>query len=364
MLSSSPLLERVVQAMTPRIERALMLIPLLLLLLLIQPSAVVAADGADFTITVNHTAPKSGEEITVVIHGDQLEKLFGFEINITYSPEKLEFIDAKSLLGDGFSVPPIVHDGAITYAFTKVGASTAGVSGKADLASLKFKAIETGETEIKLTRIKSVAKHMAASETALDESVHVLVSVEKADITFKDVPEGFWAQEAISRAASLGIVKGYPDGTFKPQKYVTRAEFVTMLIRALEFPIDAQPVSPFKDDELIGAWAKPYVASAAASGIVVGYPDETFRPNDLLTRAEMVVIVARALELPTNSAGQLRFADAENTPAWASPSVAAAYDAGIIKGVGNNRFAPEMSTNRAEAVTVIMGMMDYLQENR
>jgi len=93
-----------------------------------------------------------------------------------------------------------------------------------------------------------------------------------------------------------GIVQGYSDGTFGPERKMTRAEMAVIIIRALALPPAADSSTRFADDSDIPAWAKPLVASAVELGIVQGRDDNRFAPNDTATRAEAVVLILRLLE--------------------------------------------------------------------
>ncbi|UVI33523.1 S-layer homology domain-containing protein [Paenibacillus spongiae] len=175
-----------------------------------------------------------------------------------------------------------------------------------------------------------------------------------------DVPGSHWAADSIHQAIRLGIVTGYEDGTFKPDKEVTRAEFVAMLVRALKLPVgDAAPIG-FTDAGSIAKWAKPYIAKAVERGMITGYADGSFRPDSTMTRTEMAALMARAAGLHVPEAGSATpgFADGDRIPKWAIPYVAAAADASLIKGVGNNRFDPAGIVTRAQAVTIIMAMLN------
>jgi hypothetical protein len=175
------------------------------------------------------------------------------------------------------------------------------------------------------------------------------------EVSFSDI-SGHWAEANIKQAVSSGLVKGYLDGTFKPGKSVTRAEFAVMLMNALK-PQEAGAELTFKDTEKIGAWAQKAVAQAVQAGIIKGYEDGSFRPNAEITRAEMAAMLASALSLTVESNTSTGFADDKDIPAWAKGAVAAIKKLGIVGGQGNNEFAPNAKTTRAEAVTVLLKML-------
>jgi hypothetical protein len=179
----------------------------------------------------------------------------------------------------------------------------------------------------------------------------------KPDSTFTDI-SGHWAEANIQLALSSGIVSGYPDGTFKPGKNVTRAEFVVMLMNALK-PQGEGAALAFTDTAKIGAWAQQAVAQAVQAGIIQGYEDGSFRPDAGITRAEMAVTLANALGQHGESYAATGFADDKNIPVWAKDGVAFVKQAGIVQGKGDNEFAPQDQATRAEAVTVLLNMLTY-----
>jgi len=175
---------------------------------------------------------------------------------------------------------------------------------------------------------------------------------------FTDVPTTHWAAAAIARAASLGIVKGNPDGSFKPNAATNRAEFVTMLANALKWQAGTTEELDFIDNDSIGDWAKSAIAQAVERGIISGYTDGSFRPNQHITRTEMIVILARALGVTMAEIEQTDFADDDTIPTWGKGAVAALHESGIISGRSGNTFAPNEEATRAEAITIILRILD------
>ncbi|MEK0316498.1 Ig-like domain-containing protein [Cohnella sp. 56] len=181
-------------------------------------------------------------------------------------------------------------------------------------------------------------------------------------IQLSDV-SGHWAKTEIEAAVSKGILTGYQDGTFRPNQQVSRVEFTVMLNRALKLSggaTESAEPEAFADAASIPAWARSSVAEAAAQGLIQGFADGTFRPGALMSRAELAVIAARALQLPESSEAALSFADANDIPAWAKAAVASAQQAGLMKGKEGNQFAPLASVTRAEAAVLIMRMIELL----
>ncbi|WP_020614993.1 discoidin domain-containing protein [Paenibacillus daejeonensis] len=180
-----------------------------------------------------------------------------------------------------------------------------------------------------------------------------------SNLQFSDVA-GHWAANAIERAVELGFVNGYEDGTFRPNAGVTRGELATILSRALQLPAAESSVSVFND--AIPAWASNHVMAAVQAGLFNGYEDHTFRVREQMPRAQIAAVIVRALGLPTDPMAQLTFTDAADVPGWARPYVAAGVEAGLMRGRGDNQFAPHAVTTRAEAVTLIIALLDYMAE--
>src|SRR5690606_34430304 len=114
--------------------------------------------------------------------------------------------------------------------------------------------------------------------------VHMVVPAGIGVIAFADIV-GHWAREGIVEAARLGLANGYDDGTFRPEKPVTRAEFVTLLARAAGFAESSDSPLPFADRDIIPLWSRDSVAGALERGIVKGYDDGAFHGERSITRA-------------------------------------------------------------------------------
>lgn len=176
------------------------------------------------------------------------------------------------------------------------------------------------------------------------------------NVKFSDTAS-HWAKESIDRAVKLGIVTGYQDGNFRPENVVTRGEFAVMLSRALQLEGEGDPLS-FNDLDGIPAWAQSHVARAVAAGLIGGFEDGTFRSAGNLSRAQLAVMIARAADLKLDEADALTFNDGDVIPAWAQKEVAAAVKAGLIQGKEGNVFDPHATATRAQALTLIMRLVD------
>lgn len=177
-------------------------------------------------------------------------------------------------------------------------------------------------------------------------------SLGTASVSAAPVPKdikGHWAQSQLQDWLNKGYLGGYQDGTVRPNKPITRAEFVALINRL--FGYNQTAAITFKDLKSTN-WYYTEVAKAVAAGYIGGYENKTFRPNNPITRQEAAVIAAKVLKLNTSST-TLSFKDAKQIPAWSRGAVAAAAAKKIINGYPNGTFGPKRALTRAEAVGII-----------
>ena len=162
-----------------------------------------------------------------------------------------------------------------------------------------------------------------------------------------------WARDAIVQAVQQGIVKGYTDGSFAPQKPITRAEFLALLVRILAYQPEAGQTEPtdLYADVTKSDWFYEELKNAAAGGLITPNTQDTFRPNDPLTREEMAVFLSRSGLFET--AESARLADDADISAWAKTGVYTVYQAGIMQGDGGY-FDPQGTVTRE--MVAIVGM--------
>jgi|GEM_PF-6210336 len=179
-------------------------------------------------------------------------------------------------------------------------------------------------------------------------------------IAFNDISH-HWANAFILQAAAAGLITGDGSDLFAPDRPVTRAEFVSMLTRAQLVPETDEPTNDFafKDDAGIPAWARTAIAQARQAGIVSGYADRTFRPEQTVTRAETAVFLARALRLNDPGQTTAQFIDNSSIPEWGKEAVSAVWKADIMHGQPGKRFEPSGRLTRAEAVVVVLRSMQH-----
>jgi hypothetical protein len=310
--------------------------------------------GAPYTGT---TVPVSGGKVsrdgaTVNIPNGALTESIRVKVakftnisSLTFAPDTVLVSDVIEITKDksGDFLKPVSI--TLNYDKTKVDLE------KYDLALFWY---DTAKKEWqKLDDITIDAAKGTISGTVMHFTKFAVIAAEKATVPV--VPEvelsdikGHWAEANITKLVTAQAITGYQDGTFKPDNSITRAEFATVLVKAYQLPITSGQV--FNDTA--NHWAKDYISTAAANGIITGYSSTQFGPDDLITREQMAVMVIRAegMEAPFNTT---TFTDDANIADWAKESVAAASGYGIITGYEDNTFKPKANLTRAEAVTVI-----------
>lgn len=168
---------------------------------------------------------------------------------------------------------------------------------------------------------------------------------------FSDV-EGHWAKEQIEDWSGKGLVSGYDDGTFKPERGVTRAEFITFVNRA--YGLTAKVRADFSDVSPQD-WFAEEVAKAVAAGYISGYDDGTMRPAAEISRLEAAVILYKVLRLGSldNERWVAGFNDSGSIAAWGREYVNSAVAGGYFSGYPDGTFKPDRVITRAETVALL-----------
>ncbi len=184
-----------------------------------------------------------------------------------------------------------------------------------------------------------------------------------ASTAYASMPDvnSHWAQASVEKWVDSGLAKGYPDGTFKPDNNITRAEFVALLNRA--FTVQGNSEGAVFSDVAAADWYYTDVCAATSAGYVKGYEDNTFRPDKAITRAEAAAIVARMLDITADEDDVLdKFNDAAAISDWAKASIAAMVQANLLSGYPDGTFGPERLITRAESIVTLDRSMGYKAE--
>lgn len=169
-----------------------------------------------------------------------------------------------------------------------------------------------------------------------------------------------WARSYVIGMASMEIIQGYPDETFRPDAGVTRAEFAKIITEAIDIDIETNQSNSFNDE--IPNWAEPFINAAVKEGLFTGYPDGTFGPSRNITREEIASVLIRASAKEYEGKNTYNFIDTSSIAEWARPGVSAVVDLGIVTGYPDNTFRPKQLVTRAEACTMMWRVIYYLNK--
>lgn len=186
-----------------------------------------------------------------------------------------------------------------------------------------------------------------------------IYALEQQDIRFSDaIPS--WAREDVAQAAAKMIVSGENNGSFGANKHITRAEIISILVKALGLLPDNKD-SSFKDVDPKSRYAGE-IAAAKAAGLVKGRTNDLFDPNSLITREELAVILSQVLEYvgKENEAGQgllNKFKDYSKVSSYAKSSVAFVVEQKIMQGVSATKLDPQSHVTKAQTVVTVMRLL-------
>lgn len=179
------------------------------------------------------------------------------------------------------------------------------------------------------------------------------------EVQFSDT-EGHWAEDEISIWTKYGFISGYNDGSFKPNEYITRAEFVTLINRIIVpetySDIDYSDVSTDN-------WYYEDMAKAVTVGYIQGYDDHTLKPENPITREEVATIIANItgeVAIGTNNLNQ--FTDYNEISTWSNEAMALAVEKGYMVGYYDNTLQPGKPITRAEVIALLTRVFDDIFE--
>ncbi len=176
-------------------------------------------------------------------------------------------------------------------------------------------------------------------------------------VYYSDITSSHWAYEAVKGLSLKDVVAGYPDGTFMPDKSVTREQFVKMLVTA--FGIDTEDGETDFADVENNRWSASYIKAATRAGIVNGTGNGTFMPEKVVTRQDAAVMIARACAVKGITLSERKqLSDSQEISEYAAESVEKLVAAGIISGFEDGSFRPLNELSRAQAAKLIFGLTE------
>lgn len=176
----------------------------------------------------------------------------------------------------------------------------------------------------------------------------------EAAIRFPDLPNSYWAYPFVAELTRRGIISGFQDGTFRPDQPVTRAEYAALIGGVL--PAAQQAQIPFNDVPA-GFWGTQAIDQAVKSGFLKGYPDATFEPTQPISKMQVLLSLANGFQLakPANPGAVVQaFDDRAQIPEWATPAVAAAAESGVVVNYPNvSQLNPNQPATRGEVAAML-----------
>ncbi|SFA80806.1 S-layer homology domain-containing protein [Cohnella sp. OV330] len=163
---------------------------------------------------------------------------------------------------------------------------------------------------------------------------------------------GHWAQDTLNAWVNKGWLAGAGSGGLQPDQPVTRAEFATLAVRAFGLQADGAGAGNYSDVRE-GSWYAGAINVAASAGILSGYPDGTIRPSRSVTREEAAVVLAKLDGLTETGAAEPAFSDASDVRSWSKASVGSAVYSKLLGGYPDGTFRPAKAMTRAEAVVAL-----------
>jgi hypothetical protein len=372
----------------------------------------LAEEPAVFSCT--SAAGQVGDNVEIQVSLANVTAMTGGAFNLTYDPQLVEPLQVKTgdFLDGYIAIPNPEYNDNGSQAVRMVWAKANGSSGSGVLCTINFKLLKSGQAslefsggELKNTKKQDIpytstggsititggasedsdnsndqtASGSTGSSTGggkkpvyngyqqsvtgkADNPTSPSPGISTAEPTIAEQPAALtdiqqhWARDYIEKLTARGVLQGYADGTFKPDQSISRAEFTLMLARALELPLDENASGNFQDWDTTPAWAKGGISAAVKAGIIKGYDDGTFRAGQLINRAEMAVMIINAMEQKP-PASNTEFTDNAAIPDWARTAVAQGVQAGLITGKGNNLFQPADQATRAESACMLARLL-------
>lgn len=197
--------------------------------------------------------------------------------------------------------------------------------------------------------VKGIPLNDVTSDTIAFDPVEDIDIMAIFQPSIKDI-QGHWAESSIKYLLKEGILKGYNDSTFRPEDYIDRSSAAVILAKVLGLET-GECKKEFADQ--IPQWAKGYIMALRQAGIIDGFEDNTFKGHKKMTREEMVVMIMKALEYPNVEFKNTLFKDNDKIGKWARAYVEKASQLKLIKGYEDESFRPDNMAKRGEFVEII-----------
>ncbi len=184
------------------------------------------------------------------------------------------------------------------------------------------------------------------------------VPVDESTKLFADMDENHWAYEAVAYMKDKGIIAGFEDGSFLPDDEMTREQFIKVIVSAFDIDLNSDGLN--FSDVSESDWSYQYIKAASGLGIINGVTNELFMPKDYITRQDACAVIYRLLTqqgITLDSSAMSKFNDYDEISDYAKQSVSYLADCGVIAGVSEGEFAPKSYVTRAAVARIIYGVL-------
>ncbi|KOO41117.1 5'-nucleotidase C-terminal domain-containing protein [Priestia koreensis] len=217
-----------------------------------------------------------------------------------------------------------------------------------------YRIAELGENmEVGPSDLEATVEYVKSLKQPISYKAEGRISEVTLSLPFKDVADNHWAHDYINDLYFKNIIKGTSDTMFSPDKELSRSQFASLLVRALNIKTDK--TTDFKDTAKLSEQVQKEVAAAVSSGIVVGRTAKTFAPYAPITRAEMMTMLMRAYKVKNGSVPAPTkdvFKDTSTLKPEMKDAIEVAYELGYVDGFGD-QFKPFNTAKRAESAKVL-----------
>lgn len=368
---------------TMRVRRIGIFCVIFALLVSLLPAAFAA--GTSVVVTAPDALPAVGESFTVTVSVSGNPGLSAAQVKLGYDDAVLECTAVRNgAVTSGMLSATNTHGTRDGVGAVLAAASTDTVKKDGELAVFTFtvKAADDAKLSISQTTManadgaqitftydlpKLVSEDRTQPSVIPPQTPEAPQEDEKTG-SFRDVNSRHWAFASVERAAELGLVAGFSDGTFRPDEPVTRAQFVLMLWRMAGKP-EAKEKAAFTDTAG-GDWYETALNWAYENGFVNGISETTFGPNANITRQQAVAILFRYAGSETGGEALVSgvyesgFSDSGNIASWAKDAMWWAVYNSLVSGVGNGKIAPEANASRAQIAAILLRYMDKFPTER
>lgn len=201
---------------------------------------------------------------------------------------------------------------------------------------------------------------IAVDEAGIESKVNPSTTVKlgEAPVVFSDI-ENHWAKESINQAVLLGILKGFPDGTYKPAQVLTRSQATSIIVRSLNLDVQLSE-TPFGDIDKLDSATKAEITTAHRYGIIQGSSTSSFNPSEPVTRAQLALMLNRVYTFVNGGPYEIKiiapFTDIKNDDLDTQKAISMLTELGVVQGY-RGQFMPSNGTTRAEAAVMIVNYL-------